>query len=468
MGGFAFALNDPKAADDSPYIPNLQRLHVTPRGMRLLAECNLLPEISQDDIEDKSKADATGKLICCAQVAWLLVQCVTRLGVGLPISPLEINTVGHVACALMIYALWFNKPRWVKEPTILRGDWTAALCAFMFMSSQVSSLKKPRRDVLRNFGVKPELAGVFYIPGNAAKPGEGKDDLKQSAALSVHGPTSNDMPTAPSITTVGLGCAPLQSNERGMLKSRPDMTACRVGCEDDDENRENANAMRERRWKYCCDAIERYPAIRERLKLPERHPEHLKFREAIQLYPQMPRSVQQRFRGYSLEDGLGPEVDASEWVCTAEELVVDRPRNWPGDDLISHVQGHLMGMILWFSSTIYGAIHCAGWNERFPTLIESWFWRGSAAYIVFSGLLWSFLNLLGHISGSVWLYWYNVLAADRRKHGHIVIYAFSCVGGTLYVVARVYLVVEAFVSLRALPASTYASPSWVLSVPHLG
>lgn len=71
-----------------------------------------------------------------------------------------------------------------------------------------------------------------------------------------------------------------------------------------------------------------------------------------------------------------------------------------------------MGMILWSASTIYGAIHLAGWNELFPTAVELWFWRGSAASLVFSGLLWFALNFLGHVSGSVWWYWYDILAGD--------------------------------------------------------
>jgi hypothetical protein len=127
-----------------------------------------------------------------------------------------------------------------------------------------------------------------------------------------------------------------------------------------------------------------------------------------------------------------------------------------------------MGMIMWFSTIIYGAIHLGGWNEIFPTAVESWLWRGSALYVVFAGLLWSFLNLLGFLSGAVWVYWYDFLASDSRKRSHIVIYVLATIGGTFYFVSRAYLVVEAFVSLRALPASAYVSPSWILTVPHIG
>lgn len=141
----------------------------------------------------------------------------------------------------------------------------------------------------------------------------------------------------------------------------------------------------------------------------------------------MPLGVKQHFKGYSEEDGFAMEPKSEDWVCISEELVVDRPRNWPGDELVRHVQRHLMGMILWFSSTIYGAVHLAGWNQIFPTTIEQWFWRASVLDIVFSGLLWSFLHLLGHASGNVWLYWYDVLAGDVRRRSHILIYVLSAI-----------------------------------------
>ena len=37
----------------------------------------------------------------------------------------------------------------------------------------------------------------------------------------------------------------------------------------------------------------------------------------------------------------------------------------------------------------------------------------------------------------------------------------------LFVLARVYLVVEAFVSLREVPVAVYATPEWTDLLPHL-
>ena len=51
---------------------------------------------------------------------------------GLEATQLEINTLGHVFCALIIYMLWWHKPRLVKEPTTLAGDWVGPLCAYIY------------------------------------------------------------------------------------------------------------------------------------------------------------------------------------------------------------------------------------------------------------------------------------------------------------------------------------------------
>ena len=467
MGGLVFDLHDAELLAGHSFIPDHQRLHVTPRGIRLLAKCGLLPHITIQEIDDKSKTDETAKLLCCVQVTWILVQTITRLAIGLAISPLEINTLGHVICALMMYALWWHKPRWVKEPITLRGDWTPGMCAFMYVSSQVSAEHRRERSLLRNFGVKTELSGMSYTSQgsemlHAHEPlSIGVDDTMAEAEPGAQASHPSHAETSSQVSA---------NNDRpsgGRMTVRNSLGGDKSVSTTRDPEHIALEAMRQVRWKLVCDAIEQYPAIRQRLKYPEHNSEQLRYREALQLYPEMPLSVKRHFTGYREEEGFAVEPKSEDWTCFSEELVVDRPRNWPGDELVRHMQGHLMGMILWFSSTIYGAVHLAGWNQIFPTAVEQWFWRASAAYIVFSGLLWSFLNLLGHVSGHVWLYWYDFLAENVQRRSHILIYILSAIGGTAYVIARTYLVVEAFVSLRALPASAFESPSWILTVPHI-
>ncbi|KAK5988416.1 hypothetical protein PT974_12570 [Cladobotryum mycophilum] len=475
MGGFIFDLTIPDMASGPSFIPNQRRLHVTPRGVQLLAQCGLLPDITRGDITDKSKTDGSGKLICCVQVAWMVIQAIARVAVGLPITPLETNTIGHVICALINYVLWWHKPRWINEPTVLRGEWARAMCAFMYMSSQVSAEDRADRDILRDFGVKTEVSGVLYLSdvANASdKATPQSRDAKVTTMCEDASSQTNLLHDGVDLIQRSLELVDNVHSSSGYMVSRhghQSDTQSHWPLNPFNETAEGAalKDMRQTRWQLACEAIEKHPAIRKRLEPSERNQDELRYREALRLYPEMPDRVKQQFKRRSQPSVLPTTRGSVGSVCPSEELVVDRPRNWPGDDLVRHMQGHLMGLILWSASTVYGAVHLAGWNEHFPTEVESWFWRMSAAYIIFSGLLWSFLNLLGHASSSVWWFWYGILAGTARRHSYIVIYVLCFIGGTLYVVARMYLVVEAFVSLRALPASAYDSPSWVLTVPHL-
>src|ERR1700753_2358928 len=53
-----------------------------------------MPALTAKEIWDKSKADKFAKLLACLQIAWLSVTCAARAVQGLPISLLEIGTVG--------------------------------------------------------------------------------------------------------------------------------------------------------------------------------------------------------------------------------------------------------------------------------------------------------------------------------------------------------------------------------------
>lgn len=105
MGGFTFLLGNLTI-----FKSENKRLTLTARGVALLADCDLLPNIGTEYLNDKSKSDGLSKFITCAQVAWLIVQVIGRLVLGLQVTLLEINTLGHVLCALIIYVLWWHKP----------------------------------------------------------------------------------------------------------------------------------------------------------------------------------------------------------------------------------------------------------------------------------------------------------------------------------------------------------------------
>ena len=138
MGGFVIDTYDPTNVL-SPYIPDSCRLTLTGEGLVLLARHGFAPDISRSAIEDQSKAGYLGKGLSCIQAGWLIVQCISRLASHLPMTFLEINTLGHVLCALTMYFLWWDKPLNVLVPTPITGEWTRSLCSLMWMCSDVSA-----------------------------------------------------------------------------------------------------------------------------------------------------------------------------------------------------------------------------------------------------------------------------------------------------------------------------------------
>jgi hypothetical protein len=134
MGGFAVDQHDA----EEPYFPkSLSRLTILPAGLRLLAnvDFNLIPDISKEEISDKSKANGLAKSIVCVQAFWFCVQCITRLSQGLPITLLELNTFVHALCALLIYWLWWHKPLDVAEPTLIKGNEIHGLVALLSIAN---------------------------------------------------------------------------------------------------------------------------------------------------------------------------------------------------------------------------------------------------------------------------------------------------------------------------------------------
>jgi hypothetical protein len=156
MGGFVIESNGSSADRGMPFIPGSQRLTLSARGVAFLARCGHLPNIPEDDIVDKSKADGLAKFLVCLQAAWMVVQVIARLVLGLPVTLLEVNILGHVLCAFVIYMLWWRKPRLVYESTKLEGEWVEPL----YIIDQGSPC---RLATLNPFGRELLLSDVFTV-----------------------------------------------------------------------------------------------------------------------------------------------------------------------------------------------------------------------------------------------------------------------------------------------------------------
>ena len=161
MGGIAYRTT---SDDEQKFIHGPSTLYsLSAEALQLLGCVGLCPNIPESQIRDKSKADDFAKGLACLQGVWLLIQVICRLIAHLPVSLLEINTIGHVLCALIIYILWWNKPLDVHDPIVLsRGPRMDSFIALMWIHSLISSSRGNYRCS------QPEADCLDYYPAHSS------------------------------------------------------------------------------------------------------------------------------------------------------------------------------------------------------------------------------------------------------------------------------------------------------------
>ena len=78
-----------------------------------------LPDISSEEIHDRSKADGFVRVITVFQILWLCVQTIARAVEGLAVTQFEIATVAFAICAVLMYSLCWHIPKGVGVPIMV-------------------------------------------------------------------------------------------------------------------------------------------------------------------------------------------------------------------------------------------------------------------------------------------------------------------------------------------------------------
>lgn len=88
-----------------------------------------LPNITEDEINDRSKGDALSKGIALIQLTWFIIQIITRATLGLAITELELTTAALAGLNSVMYIFWWSKPRDVRFPVVIRSKSEEGLLA---------------------------------------------------------------------------------------------------------------------------------------------------------------------------------------------------------------------------------------------------------------------------------------------------------------------------------------------------
>ncbi|KAF8978151.1 hypothetical protein BDQ17DRAFT_1211969, partial [Cyathus striatus] len=111
---------------------------------------------------------------------------------------------------------------------------------------------------------------------------------------------------------------------------------------------------------------------------------------------------------------------------------------------------------------VLGLVHCISWTSQFPTTAESIMWRIAASAIAVSPALICFWFVFGQFLD-------NLMTTDTiwEWPKYLVIGIPVIFTVMVYVAARYYLIVEAFLVLRALPPSALQTVQWSNFLPHI-
>lgn len=89
---------------------------------------------TEDDLKGRSQSDSLSKGIVLLQTVWFFGQCVERWAIGLPVTELEIITLGFVVLNVLTYACWWSKPQ------------NVGILVYVELDSEEVSFPEPRTE----------------------------------------------------------------------------------------------------------------------------------------------------------------------------------------------------------------------------------------------------------------------------------------------------------------------------------
>jgi len=392
--------------DLSPIHDSMGITTLTPSAVIQFAELGLFLSMPETNILDKSKTDYLGKGLAICQTLFLAAQCLGRKMQGLPTTLLELHALVHVLCALIIYICWWTKPLDIIEATrIDKNIW-----------------ENPSDDMA--FVWQKKLAEMLFSSQEIV------------SWMSPEGAPESDR------KVLGKGYGP------GWI------------------HRDDDNVGAFRFWKFTHDASSdrnRYTSI----GAPARPVAYLTTEEATSGSGNLPR------RGRATQIRLDFSARAvRRWQLAVKAAdyppMSDAGRIYFAEGLyfverisdFSTGYGHtiLSFVLVAMFSAVYGGVHAAfGWLHQFPSQLEGFAWRISCVILA---LLGSFM-----------------VAVIRRTAKRESLFKFdeTCCAlwivpslvPIFYLLARLFLVVEAFASMRCVEAGVYTQVSWAQLIPHV-
>jgi hypothetical protein len=409
MGGMCFH-EDALLEDERLMLEGQSRIPLTPKVFKLIVENrpHLIPDISREYIEDKNKSDRLAKILTCWQAGYFCIQCIFRLSQRLTITLLELNVFAHAICALSLFLVWWDKPRDIREPTLLVNE--EALDIYVCLAQ----LDAERSGLV--------LEAVHHSPPPLDKCFELGCPKSFTARFHPCAPQSYSRLPDESLRYLDITAASIRYE---YLKVHDTYWRIRV-----DQFRGKYIGDQGIAVKFIGRSIRRlmrrYRLIRETSTLHS-------LLMSLERHPQL-----------SVRQGR-----ISNWALVDDNIFA----------------GHFAG--LFFGPYCYGILHTVAGPSIFPSQIEALMWRAASATIYATGpCFWIIMYFIGHMCElSKPQATAKVLVKFLRSLlSRIILYLFSLLS-LWYIFCRAFIVVESFIMLAPIPDTALHVPTWAAYIP---
>jgi hypothetical protein len=388
---------------------------------------HLVPDFSRRYIDDKSKSDWLAKFLTFWQALYFCIQCIFRLSQHLSITLLELNVFAHVAFALILLLIWWDKPRDISEPAVITNDEALDICACM----------------LQKFAYR-DTCDLVYVD-------------------SAHIPQSNKC---------------LEINEPGW---------CTTLLQDEDSEQPEYVAVSGSSSYHFLKVRNTYWTLRKspnEVPWPrqewqdERHGTVQLDRRRIMQLARVDRSMKARSTTVTRSMPHSNPLGAAGIVH-----FYDRISNWsasldiealgsPTDDSFSAIWFIL---VFGFEGAFYGGLHLVAWASPFPSDLQAFMWRAACATTIATGpliaLMFGYIRLFEWATTSkLWVRFgeFSIsislsieLCVSSLGIAALVLLSLWCLA------CRIFFVVECFILLAHIPESALQVPTWSVYIPHI-
>ncbi|TFK25458.1 hypothetical protein FA15DRAFT_680232 [Coprinopsis marcescibilis] len=363
------------------------------------------PNISAKQIHDKSKADWLSKGVVIFQTTWFIGQIIARATQGLTITELEVVTLGYATLNGVMYFLWWHKPTNVECTVAVPLIAPGTESVFSEELVYPGLFSAPFFQTATN-ELPPQIAGREGIMGVPSELSSAHIEVTVLGQATATNDLESDGNTPKGSRTVDLECEP-------------------------------ASTGHTRTWNGSW-LSNKVSAILDRLS------SGLLVVHGSALCPLI---------GSVTRTSASPEekVEDMDGARMAPMFHVSQLTGKDDAIRISLANSTL--------ATIFGAVHCIAWNFVFPTRVEQILWKvGSITITCIPTILFSVVAVAWNSRRN---------PVDCGSTAYILLRMLGNTWVFLYLVARVLLLVQAFVLLRSLSPDAFVSIEWTSFIPHL-